>query len=144
MYRLVPSDPGMLVAGSARMTVLKTPVSIGVGGLRLLEQIFPYDNEQDHDDCDARKRERHRSSLSRRITPLLSAHMGESGTQMCRVLGIVFALTLTTGGALWLLVQIIMPEYASRNLVVAACIVFAMGAHWLWTDYVHPTSGQEE
>ena len=42
------------------------------------------------------------------------------------------------------LVQIIMPEYASRNLVVAACIVFAMGAHWLWTDYVHPTSGQEE
>jgi len=70
--------------------------------------------------------------------------MGESGTQMCRVLGIVFALTLTTGGALWLLVQIIMPEYASRNLVVAACIVFAMGAHWLWTDYVHPTSGQEE
>ena len=70
MYRLVPSDPGMLVAGSARMTVLKTPVSIGVGGLR--EQI-----EQDHDDCDARKRERHRSSLSRRITPLLSAHMGE-------------------------------------------------------------------
>ena len=77
MYRLVPSDPGMLVAGSARMTVLKTPVSIGVGGLRLLEQIFPYDNEQDHDDCDARKRERHRSSLSRRMTPLLSAHMGE-------------------------------------------------------------------
>jgi len=70
------------------------------------------------------------------ITPLLSAQ--------CRVLGIVFALTLTTGGALWLLVQIIMPEYASRNLVVAACIVFAMGAHWLWTDYVHPTSGQEE
>jgi hypothetical protein len=60
MYRLVPSDPGMLVAGSARMTVLKTPVSIGVGGLRLLEQIFPYDNEQDHDDCDARKRERAR------------------------------------------------------------------------------------
>ena len=40
--------------------------------------------------------------------------------------------------------QITMPEYASRNLVVAACIVFAMGAHWLWTDYVHPTSGQEE
>ena len=37
-----------------------------------------------------------------------------------------------------------MPEYASRNLVVAACIVFAMGAHWLWTDYVHPTSGQED
>ena len=60
MNRLVPSDPGMLVAGSARMTVLKTPVSIGVGGLRLLEQIFPYDNEQDHDDCDARKRERAR------------------------------------------------------------------------------------
>ena len=63
---------------------------------------------------------------------------------MSRVLGIIFALTLTTGGALWLLVQIIMPEYASRNVVVAACIVFAMGAHWLWTDYVHPTSGQEE
>jgi len=63
---------------------------------------------------------------------------------MSRVLGIIFALTLTTGGALWLLVQIIMPEYASRNLVVAACIVFAMGAHWLWTDYVHPTSGQED
>jgi hypothetical protein len=34
-------------------------------------------NEQNHDDCDARKRERHRSSLPRRITPLLRAHMGE-------------------------------------------------------------------
>jgi hypothetical protein len=50
---------------------------------------------------------------------------------------------LTAGGALWLLVQIIIPEHASRNLVVAAGIVLAMGAHWLWTDYIRGKPRQE-
>jgi hypothetical protein len=60
-----------------------------------------------------------------------------------RLLGLIIALTLTAGGALWLLVQIIIPERASRNLVVAAGIVVAMGAHWLWTDYVRGKPRQE-
>jgi hypothetical protein len=61
---------------------------------------------------------------------------------MSWLVGIILSLALTTGGTLWLLVQIIMPEYTSRNLVVAACIVIAMGAHWLWNDYVRPKRGQ--
>jgi hypothetical protein len=39
---------------------------------------------------------------------------------MSRLLGLIIALALTAGGALWLLVQIIIPEHAFRNLVVAA------------------------
>ena len=62
---------------------------------------------------------------------------------MSRLLGLIIALALTAGGALWLLVQIIIPEHASRNLVVAAGIVLAMGAYWLWTDYVRGKPRQE-
>ena len=62
---------------------------------------------------------------------------------MSRLLELIIALALTAGGALWLLVQIIIPEEASRNLVVAAGIVLAMGAHWLWTDYVRGKPRQE-
>jgi hypothetical protein len=55
---------------------------------------------------------------------------------MSRVIGIVLALALTVGGAGWLVFQLFIAEEFSRNLVVAGVIVLAMGAHWLWTDYM--------
>jgi hypothetical protein len=57
---------------------------------------------------------------------------------MSRILGFILALALTGGGALWLLFQILISEHTSRNLVAAAGIVLAMGAYWLWTDYIAP------
>ena len=58
--------------------------------------------------------------------------------QMSRILELMLALALTIGGAGWLLYQLFVAEDFSSNLVVAALIVIAMGAHWLWTDYVKP------
>ena len=58
---------------------------------------------------------------------------------MWRTVGLVLALALTVGGAGWLVYQLFIAEEFSRNLVVAAAIVLAMGAHWLWTDYVTPS-----
>jgi hypothetical protein len=55
---------------------------------------------------------------------------------MWRLTGLILALALTVGGAGWLVYQLFMADEFSRNLVVAAVIVFAMGAHWLWTDYI--------
>jgi hypothetical protein len=56
--------------------------------------------------------------------------------QMSRILGFILALALTVGGACWLLYQLFVAEEFSSNLVVAALIVLAIGAHWLWDDYV--------
>jgi hypothetical protein len=53
---------------------------------------------------------------------------------MSRIVGLILALVLTIGGAVWLVFQIFVAEDLSHNLVVAAFIVLAMGAHWLWTD----------
>ena len=39
-------------------------------------------------------------------------------------------------GAGWLVFQLFIAEEFSRNLVVAAAILLAMGVHWLWTDYI--------
>ena len=55
---------------------------------------------------------------------------------MWRNVGFVLALALTVGGIGWLVFQLFIAEEYSRNLVVAAVIVLATGAHWLWTDYV--------
>jgi hypothetical protein len=55
---------------------------------------------------------------------------------MWRIVGLILALALTIGGAVWLVFQIFVAEDFSRNLVVAAFTVLAMGAHWLWTDYL--------
>jgi hypothetical protein len=51
---------------------------------------------------------------------------------MSRIVGLILALALTIGGAVWLALQIFVAEDFSSNLVVAAFIVIAMGAHWLW------------
>jgi hypothetical protein len=58
---------------------------------------------------------------------------------MPRIFSLLLALALTIGGAVWLVFQVFVAEDFSRNLVVAAVIVLAMGAHWLWTDY-RPTT----
>jgi hypothetical protein len=42
----------------------------------------------------------------------------------------------------WLVFQIFVAEDFSSNLVVAAFIVVAMGAHWLWTDYLSRSPGK--
>ena len=55
---------------------------------------------------------------------------------MWRNVGFVLALALTLGGAGWLVYQLFIAEEISSNLAVAAVIVLAMGAHWLWTDYI--------
>jgi len=55
---------------------------------------------------------------------------------MWRTVGFVLALALTVGGAGWLVFQLFIAEEFSRNLVVAAAILLAMGVHWLWTDYI--------
>ena len=55
---------------------------------------------------------------------------------MWRIVGFTSALALTVGGAGWLLFQLFIAEEFSSNLIVAAVIVLAMGAHWLWTDYI--------
>jgi hypothetical protein len=54
---------------------------------------------------------------------------------MPRTPGLILALALTVGGAVWLLFQLFVADDFSRNLVAAAVIVLAMGAYWLWTDY---------
>jgi hypothetical protein len=54
---------------------------------------------------------------------------------MPQIVGLILALALSIGGAVWLVFQIFVAEDFSRNLVVAAAIVLAMGVHWLWTDY---------
>jgi hypothetical protein len=53
-----------------------------------------------------------------------------------RWFGFVLALALTVGDAGWLVFQLFIAEEFSRNLVVAAAILLAMGVHWLWTDYI--------
>ena len=55
---------------------------------------------------------------------------------MWRTVGFVLALALTVGGAGWLVFQLFIAEEFSRNLVVAAAILLAMGVHWLWTAYI--------
>ena len=62
---------------------------------------------------------------------------------MPRTLGFILALALTTGGAMWLLFQLFVAEDFSRNLIAAAVIVLAMGAYWLWIDYL-PRSPSED
>ena len=57
---------------------------------------------------------------------------------MWRIVGFGLGLALTVGGTGWLVFQLFIAEEFSRNLVVAAVIVLATGAHWLWTDYIKP------
>jgi hypothetical protein len=45
---------------------------------------------------------------------------------MPRIVGLILALALTIGGTVWLVFQIFVAEDFSRNLVVAAFIVFAV------------------
>jgi hypothetical protein len=52
------------------------------------------------------------------------------------IVGLILALALTLAGALWVAFQIFVAEDFSSNLVVAAFIVLAIAAHWLWTDYL--------
>jgi hypothetical protein len=61
---------------------------------------------------------------------------------MWRIVGFISGLALTVGGAGWLVFQLFIAEDFSSNLIVAAVIVLAMGAHWLWTDYV--SQGRKE
>ena len=63
---------------------------------------------------------------------------------MSRILGLVLALALTAGGALWLVFILALAEHVSNRLIAAACIVFAMGVYWLWIDYIHAPPGQDE
>ena len=63
---------------------------------------------------------------------------------MSRIMGFILALALTLGGAGWLVFQLFIATEFSRNLVVAAAILLAMGAHWLWTDYISgPRRGRD-
>ncbi len=57
---------------------------------------------------------------------------------MWRIVGFISGLALTVGGAGWLVFQLFIAEDFSSNLIVAAVIVLAMGAHWLWTDHIKP------
>jgi hypothetical protein len=66
------------------------------------------------------------------IKPLTGTHA------MWRIVGFISGLALTVGGAGWLVFQLFIAEDFSSNLIVAAVIVLAMGAHWLGTDYVKP------
>ena len=63
---------------------------------------------------------------------------------MSRILGLILALTLTAGGALWLVFIFALAEHVSNRLIAAACIVLAMGVYWLWIDYIHTPPGQDE
>jgi heme/copper-type cytochrome/quinol oxidase subunit 4 len=63
---------------------------------------------------------------------------------MSRILGLVLAVALTAGGALWLVFILALAEHVSNRLIAAACIVFAMGVYWLWIDYIHAPPGQDE
>jgi hypothetical protein len=63
---------------------------------------------------------------------------------MSRILGLVLALALTAGGALWLVFILALAEHVSNRLIAAARIVFAMGVYWLWIDYIHARPGQDE
>jgi len=63
---------------------------------------------------------------------------------MPRIVGLILALALTIGGTVWLVFQIFAAEDFSRNLVMAAFIVLALGAHWLWTDYIRGAPNQED
>ena len=62
---------------------------------------------------------------------------------MTRTIGLILALALTVGGVVWLLFQLFIAEEFSRYLVAGAVVVIATGAHWLWTEYVRATPGQE-
>jgi hypothetical protein len=44
------------------------------------------------------------------------------GASMSRLMGLILALSLTVGGAGWLVFQLFMAEEYSRNLLVAATI----------------------
>jgi hypothetical protein len=55
-----------------------------------------------------------------------------------RVIGFLLALGLTLGGVLWLLLQLFATGRISGNLIGAACVMFAVGAYWLWVDYIRP------
>jgi hypothetical protein len=59
-----------------------------------------------------------------------------------RIVGLILALALTIGGAVWLAFQIFVAEDFSGNLVVAAFILVALGAHWQWIDYFPSSPGK--
>jgi hypothetical protein len=63
---------------------------------------------------------------------------------MSRILGLILALALTAGGALWLVFILALAEHVSNRLIAAACIVLAMGVYWLWIDYIRTPPGQDE
>jgi len=63
---------------------------------------------------------------------------------MSRILGLVLAVALTAGGALWLVFILALAEHVSNRLIAAALIVLAMGVYWLWIDYIHAPPGPDE
>jgi hypothetical protein len=60
-----------------------------------------------------------------------------------RVIGFLFALGLTLGGILWLLIELFATDRTSGNLVAAACIMIAAGAYWSWVAYISGAPNQE-
>jgi hypothetical protein len=53
-------------------------------------------------------------------------------------------LAMTIGGATWLLPQILASDRGFSKLIVWACALTALGAYWLWIDYIKPTADSDE
>ena len=70
------------------------------------------------------------------LGPIFPIRAPDGTLAMWWIVGFVLALALTIGGAIWLVFQLFIAQEFSRNLIAAAIIVLAMGAYWLWTDYL--------
>jgi hypothetical protein len=53
-----------------------------------------------------------------------------------RIIGLLVPLTMTLGGATWVLLQALVSDRVFSNLTVVGCALTLLGAYWLWIDYI--------
>jgi hypothetical protein len=60
-----------------------------------------------------------------------------------RTIGFLMALAMTLGGASWVFIQVLVSERVFLKLMIGAGALTALGAYWLWIDYINPTAEPE-
>jgi len=60
-----------------------------------------------------------------------------------RTIGFLIALALAVGGASSVIVQLSGPDRIFGKLLIGACAA-AIGAYWLWVDYINTHPNLEE
>jgi hypothetical protein len=61
-----------------------------------------------------------------------------------RTIGFLMALAMTIGGPSLLIFEFLGSDRVFSILIVGACVMSAVGAYWLWIDYISPTPSPEQ